>query len=98
MPEGALPFHADLYPSVMVAGGTASLRWDDANGVGDGRYRVERSVDGGPFAEIENQPGAGTTTTDAVDSEWRGKQVSYRVFEWAGSQKLYSDEVSFVMR
>ena len=98
MPEGALPFHADLYPSVMVAGGTASLRWDDANGVGDGRYRVERSVDGGPFVEIENQPGSGAAARDAVDPEWIGKHVSYRVFEWLGKQKLYSDAVSFVAR
>ena len=98
MPEGASPFLADLYPSVSVAGDTASLQWLDVNGVGEGRYRVERSVDGGPFAEIENQPGAGTAATDAVDPEWRGKQVSYRVFEWVGNQKLYSDEVSFVLR
>ena len=96
MPEGALPFHADLYPSVAVTGDAASLRWMDVNGVGEGRYRVERSVDGGPFAQIENQPGAGTAVRDALDPEWRGKPVSYRVFEWVGSQKLYSDAVSFV--
>ena len=30
--------------------------------------------------------------------EWRGKQIAYRVFEWVGNQKLYSDEISFVLR
>ena len=98
MPEGASPFLADLYPSVSVAGDMASLQWLDVNGVGEGRYRVERSVDGGPFAEIENQPGDDTTAMDSVDPEWRGKQVSYRVFEWVGNQKLYSDAVSFMLR
>ena len=76
--------------------GTAELHWIDTNYMGDDRYRVERSVDGGPFAEIEKQPGSRTETTDGLDPEWSGKQVTYRVFEWVGKQKLYSDEVSFV--
>ena len=40
----------------------------------------------------------GTDGSGAVAQEWRGKQVSYRVFEWVGNQKLYSDEVSLVLR
>lgn len=50
----------------------------------------------GPFAEIEKQPGSRTETADGLEPGWSGKQVAYRVFEWVGKQKLYSDEVSFV--
>ena len=53
-------------------------------------------MDGDPFAEIEKQPGSRTETTDGLEPGWSGKQVTHRVFEWAGKQKLYSDEVSFV--
>lgn len=76
MPAGELPFYADLYPSASVAGDSALIQWRDANGVGDGRYRVERSADGGPFTEIENQPGTGTAAVDAINPEWRGKPVA----------------------
>ena len=95
---GTHQFDPGLHLSAWQDGNEATIVWSDHNGEGSDRYRVERSVDGGPFAEIENQPGAGTAATDAVDPEWRGKQVSYRVFEWVGNQKLYSDEASFVLR
>lgn len=93
---GTHPFDPGLYVEAWQDGGSARLWWTDYNGAGEGRYRVERSVDGGPFAEIENQPGSRTETTDGLEPEWSGKQVTYRVFEWVGKQKLYSDEVSFV--
>ena len=82
--------------SSSTLSGTADLHWIDTNYMGDDRYRVERSVDGGSFAEIEKQPGSKTETTDVLEPGWSGKQVTYRVFEWVGKQKLYSDEVSFV--
>ena len=87
--------YAGLNLAVTAVSGSADLSWTDANDTGSGRYRVERSVDGGPFAEIENQPGAGTDTADRLDPEWSGKHVTYGVFEWVGSQKLYSEQVSF---
>ena len=93
---GTQPFDPGLYLSARQDGGSVQIRWTDHNGGGADRYRVERSVDGGPFAEIENQPGAGTETTDSVNPEWYGKQVTYKAFEWFGKQKLYSDEVSFI--
>ena len=93
---GTQPFDPGLYLSARQDGGSVQIRWTDHNGGGADRYRVERSVDGGPFAEIENQPGANTETTDSVNPEWYGKQVTYKVFEWFGKQKLYSDEDSFI--
>lgn len=96
LPAGHTPFYADLYLVATAAMGEVDLRWTDANDAGSGRYRVERSVDGGPFAEIERQPGSRTETADGLEPGWSGKQVAYRVFEWVGKQKLYSDEVSFV--
>ena len=83
---------------VIAVPGNAELSWTDTNYTGNGRYRVERSVDGGPFAETEKQPGSRTETTDGLEPGWSGKQVTYRVFEWVGKQKLYSEEVSFVSR
>ena len=83
---------------VIAVPGNAELSWTDTNDTGNGRYRVERSVDGGPFAETEKQPGSRTETTDGLEPGWSGKQVTYRVFEWVGKQKLYSEEVSFVSR
>ena len=99
-PAGQSALRADLILGVTLSqpGGSVAVSWIDANDMGDGRYRVERSVDGGPFAEIERQPGSRTDAADSARPEWSGKQVSYRVFEWVGKQKLYSDEVSFVLQ
>ena len=93
--EFSQSYYAGLNLAVTAVSGSADLSWTDANDTGSGRYRVERSVDGGPFVEIENQPGAGTDTADRLDPEWSGKHVTYRVFEWVGKQKLYSEPVSF---
>ena len=96
LPAGQTEYYSGLGLGVVAVPGNVELSWTDINDTGNGRYRVERSVDGGPFVEIEKQPGASTETTDSVNPEWHGKQITYRVFEWVGKQKLYSDEVSFV--
>ena len=49
----------------------------------------------GPFVGMADRPGAGTGVSDRPDPEWSGKHVTYGVFEWVGSQKLYSEHVSF---
>ena len=95
---GTHPFDPGLRVSAWQDGGSARIAWTDHGEEGDGRYRVERSVGGGPFVEIEGQPGAGTEASEAVKPEWHGEQVAYRVFEWYGKQKLYSDEASFAPR
>ena len=94
--SGTHPFDPDLDLSVRQDGNTAHVSWTDSNGEGNDRYRVERAVGGGPFVEIERQPGSKTEATDTMAQEWSGEQISYRVFEWFGKQKLYSDAVSFV--
>ena len=87
---GTHPYDPGLYLSARQDGDTVRLSWTDINDTGSQRYRVERSVDGGPFEEIDRQPG---TATEARDRTEPGGQVSYRVFEWVGKQKLYSDAV-----
>ena len=95
---GAHPFDPSLHLSAWQDGNDVTIIWSDHNGEGSDRYRVERSVDGGPFAEIENQPGSDDQAADSVDPSWAGKQISYRIFEWVGKQKLYSDTASFTVR
>ena len=95
LPAGQMPYYAGLNLAVTAVPGSVDLSWTDNNDAGSDRYRVERSVDGGPFVEMENQPGAGTEIADRPDPAWSGKHVKYRVFEWVGSQKLYSERVSF---
>ena len=58
------------------------------------RYRVERFIDGGPFKEIERRPGAAAEARDRTEPGRPDRQISYRVSEWAGKQKIYSDAVS----
>ena len=94
-PAGQMEYYSGLSLGATITAGVATLSWADINDTGDGRYRVERSVDGEPFAEITDRPGSATQAADSIKPEWFGKQVSYRVFEWVGKQKLYSDALSF---
>ena len=96
LPVGQMEYYSGLSLGATITSGIVNLSWADINDTGDGRYRVERSVDGEPFAEIAGQPGSATQVADSIKPEWSGKQVSYRVFEWVGKQKLYSDAISFV--
>lgn len=98
LPAGAaaLPPGLRLDASLRPASDRIDLRWDDTNGIrGDGRHRLELSVDGGPFGPA----GASRTSSDSAEQAirpgWLGSTLAYRVSERIGPQQhLYSENAT----
>ncbi len=87
-----LIFDSGLKLSFVLDGNTVLLSWDDTNGIGEDRYRVERAVDDGNFEFVV---GTGTNTQAnnmLLDSD--DYTTYYRISEWVGKQKLYSNIVT----
>lgn len=97
LPSGSatLPSGLRLEASLRAASDAIDLRWDDTNGVGglagDGRYRLEMSIDGGPFepAGASRAPHA-ASAEQTIRPEWLGSTLAYRVSERVGPQQLFS--------
>ena len=97
LPAGAavLPPGLRLDASLRPASDRIDLRWDDTNGIrGDGRHRLELSIDGGPFGPA----GAGRTSATGAEQEirpaWLGSMLAYRVSERIGPQQLSSENAT----
>ena len=58
---------------------------------------MERSVDGGPYVLTGLTPRHETSAEAPVRPDWLGKTVSYRVFEWMGGQRAYSNEAGLAL-
>ena len=69
------------------------LSWIDSNDIGNNRYIIERVIDGiaDNVGTIVSEP---YLFVEQSDPSWSGKTVSWKVFEYLGDQKLYSNNVS----
>ncbi len=84
-----------LRASTMPGMDRISVEWDDDNNIGGNTYRVERSIHGGQTAALRlTQDHA---IHDNILPDWLGQTISYKVFERAGSQKIYSNEVNIIL-
>ena len=91
--DPGLSLHASLEPNSDRVG----LSWTDSNGIGEDRYRIERSVDGGPYELTDLRPRFERAVQDTVRPGWLGKDVRYTVFERLGGQKLISGAVQITL-
>lgn len=95
-PRGSatLPTGLRLEASLRAASDAVGLRWEDTNGVGglagDGRYRLELSIDGGPFEPSGARRDRAAGTEQTIRPEWLGSTLVYRVSERVGPQQLFS--------
>ena len=98
-PEGMTHFDSRLVLDTKIKqdAETISLNWVDINGIGENRYRVERSVDGSDFVLTYLSPQLNHTISDPIRPDWYGKTISYKVFERVGDQKLFSNVSSLVI-
>ena len=102
LPRGSatLPPGLRLEASLRAASDAIDLRWSDTNGVGapahGGGYRLEMSIDGGPFepAGASRDPAAATRAEQTIRPEWLGSTIAYRVSERVGQQQIFSDNAS----
>lgn len=96
LPRGSatLPPGLHLEASLRAASDAIDLRWGDTNGVGglagDGRYRLEMSIDGGPFEPSGARRDQATGAEQTIRPEWLGSTLAYRVSERVGPQQLFS--------
>ena len=87
----SLPAALLLDASLRPHSGMVDLAWLDLNGAGDGRIRVEVSVDGGPFERAPHLRALSDSSAEIpVLPEWMGRTLAYRALEWLGPQALYS--------
>ena len=84
-------YHSNLFLSHTVQNGMISLSWLDENNNDNNRYRVQHSTDGITFEDTDLRPRDSTSISFSSSPE---DTAYYRVFEWLGNQKLYSNVVS----
>ena len=95
LPSGVMLYDSKIYLNSQLHDDdddTVTLSWLDLNDIGENRYRVERSVDGGDYELTGLAPISDTRIVDVLEPDW--DTVSYKVFERLGQQKLYSNEMT----
>ena len=99
LPTSTLNFDSNIILNAAYNSDTVHLMWLDLNDFGDNRYRVEISIDGVSFEETSLRPGANSLIEFTIndDDDYAGDTIYYRIFEWYGNQKIYSNHVSVVL-
>ena len=69
------------------------LSWIDSNDIGNNRYIIERTVDDIP-TNVDTIVSEPYLFVEGSDSLLSGKTVSWKIFEYLGNQKLYSNSIS----
>ena len=69
------------------------LSWDDTNHTRSNEYTIERTIDG-VVDNVDTITSEPYLFTEQLDPTWSGKTISWKVFEYLGDQKLYSNSIS----